>query len=398
MPQLECIKTEKKNGITKLVFSTSKQIVDPKNTHLSSSQSSSFQSSIHATQSQPRMQITPKYSPLKSLSQSSPKKQVQTTLSFGPSSQIEEGLTIQSPPKLCLRRSYGPLMPMVISGVLTIISLGTIEYERSGYHTYRYIYPIGFKSRKIYTSYINPKTITVYTCEILDGGMYPQFKVSAKDDPKQSFQSESPSGCCLQVVKRIDSAQVEKRSKITVSGPAFFGFAEEKVRDAIYSLPNAKKCANYSHKFIKPPPGSQPRRSYSQKQTKPSDGKQPPRKRMRFLVSGNIGGMVEEGLSDYEDEVALTIVNPSTAKYIEPLNSDNVSCWAEELADIDTIIKTYDYTVQASGLYKQVTQVITTDFSKLERFSAVLLDPPWHKVTPQQRSIFICVDRKKIYW
>jgi N6-adenosine-specific RNA methylase IME4 len=382
MPTLECVKSEKKNGVRKLTFFSKPQ----SNVQQSTSQSNSTPSPNSSQSSQ----STPPMSPPKSLTvstqtcKSSPKKQTQMLLSFA-SSQNEAQQIERSPRKLCLKRSTGPTMPICISGVLTILSLGTVEYERNQYHTYRYIYPIGYKSKRVYTSYINPKVTTTYINEILDGGDKPLFRVTAKDDPNSCFSADSPSGCCVQVVKRIDDVKTEKRTNVTVSGPSFFGFSEEKIRNLIYSLPNADKCEHYSHKRIKPPPGSgqSTRRPSSSKQARSSDGKQPPRKRMRFMVSGQFGGLVEEGYDD-DDVITTTVVNTAAAKSIEPLDQEDATVWSKQEDDLTTIITIFQSQVPESQQYQCVSDVMTHDISSLGRFSAVLMDPPWDLITPQQ--------------
>lgn len=357
---LECVKSEKKNGIRKLVFS---------------SRHNELNNGTETGVGTPR--LSPK------LSEKVPKAQIQLTLS-----NTQNNDDTRLPRKLCLKRSVGPAMPLCVSGVLTIISLGIVEFHRPRYHSHRYIYPIGFKSIKIHTSYVHPKTTTTYTSEILDGGNRPLFRVTVKDDPNTSFESESPSGCWLQVMKRIDDnmAQNEKRSVVTVSGPAFFGFADERVRDLIKQLPNADKCQPYGHKLVKSIQGSDQSTGTRRPRThrQPRDAKQPTRKRVRFLISGNMGGMIEEEYEDGDDDMITTsVVNLSDAKTIEPLDDDCIIQYRDISTEPNTIITIYNENVADSALFIDTPDILTTDFTQLGKFSAVLMDPPWHRMKPE---------------
>ncbi len=54
-----------------------------------------------------------------------------------------------------------------------------------GYYNDRYIWPVGFKSSRMYNSYVNVDSRVEYVSEILDGGdSGPVFKVTAVDDPE----------------------------------------------------------------------------------------------------------------------------------------------------------------------------------------------------------------------
>lgn len=46
-------------------------------------------------------------------------------------------------------------LPLTL-GVLTILKLGTVEYKNNAFHNERYIFPIGFTSERLYTSYLDP--------------------------------------------------------------------------------------------------------------------------------------------------------------------------------------------------------------------------------------------------
>ena len=51
--------------------------------------------------------------------------------------------------------------------------IGEIVWDREAYHTNRYIFPVGFMSKKQYLSAVDVTRRTTYTSEILDGGDTP---------------------------------------------------------------------------------------------------------------------------------------------------------------------------------------------------------------------------------
>jgi hypothetical protein len=60
-------------------------------------------------------------------------------------------------------------MNNILIGNNAILDVGRIEWQKPEYHSERYIYPIGYKAQRHYTSYVNPEARIVYTCEILEG-------------------------------------------------------------------------------------------------------------------------------------------------------------------------------------------------------------------------------------
>jgi hypothetical protein len=135
-------------------------------------------------------------------------------------------------------------------GVLELCSLGRIEYERKEFHNERNIFPIGFKSERLYASYRNNNERVTYICEILDAGEHKGhdalFRVTPTDDPDGQSTSTSASGAWLPIIKRVGKTTKKgKRSTFTVSGTHFFGLSIPKVRALIEKLPNAEKCENY---------------------------------------------------------------------------------------------------------------------------------------------------------
>ena len=85
----------------------------------------------------------------------------------------------------------------------------------------------------------------LYTCEILDGGLKPQYKLISNEDPDNPIIRDSSTGCWIAVCNKINILQGSKRSKVTISGTDRFGLSDSNVVRLLQSLPNADKCSKY---------------------------------------------------------------------------------------------------------------------------------------------------------
>ena len=97
------------------------------------------------------------------------------------------------------------------------------------FHSPSNIFPIGFKSVRESASILEIGRRAEYTCEILDDGTKPMFKVTCSDEPNNPIVQDSASGSWLQFVKRTNEIQAVRKSKPSVSGPDRFGLAEPAV-------------------------------------------------------------------------------------------------------------------------------------------------------------------------
>jgi len=95
-----------------------------------------------------------------------------------------------------------PKLPIVL-GNLTVWNLGTIVADRPKYHSKRYIWPVGFKSSRIYTSMFDVSRRCMYTSEILDGGPEPRFMVTSSEDEEHPIIATTASGAWAEVGKRV---------------------------------------------------------------------------------------------------------------------------------------------------------------------------------------------------
>ena len=87
-----------------------------------------------------------------------------------------------------------------------------------------------------------------YTCEILDGGTEPLFRVTCSDESEPIIQNSSTS-CWNIIINKINEISPEKmRTSFSVSGPEKYGLTEPIVYKLIQQLPNAEKCVKYKMK------------------------------------------------------------------------------------------------------------------------------------------------------
>ncbi|CAG8581627.1 12558_t:CDS:10 [Ambispora leptoticha] len=126
---------------------------------------------------------------------------------------------------------------------VTIFRIGHIVWDREAYHTNRYIFPVGFMSKKQYLSAVDVTRRTTYTSEILDGGDNPIFQVIAEDQPGRKFVASSSSGVWKKILDEINVQGVP--SKTHASGPEMLGLSHLGITKYIQELPGAEKCTKY---------------------------------------------------------------------------------------------------------------------------------------------------------
>lgn len=135
-----------------------------------------------------------------------------------------------------------PKMPIVL-GNLTVWNLGTIVTDRPKYHSKRYIWPVGFKSSRVYTSMFDVSRRCMYTSEILDGGPEPRFMVTSSEDEEHPIIATTASGAWAEVGKRVGElkdAISGRKTNTQLSGPEMFGFSHPTINKILQDSP---KCA-----------------------------------------------------------------------------------------------------------------------------------------------------------
>lgn len=143
------------------------------------------------------------------------------------------------------RDRYGNVIFPIPLGALTIHSLGKVVYDRPNYHTDKYLWPVGYKSTRYYTSVKDTNNRCLYTCEIHDGGENPVFVLTSDDNPDQPIRASSATAAWTVIVKKVNEIKTEEAGKrvfTNVSGPEYYGLAHPTVMKLISELPNAEKC------------------------------------------------------------------------------------------------------------------------------------------------------------
>ncbi|KAF9953699.1 hypothetical protein BGZ72_005214 [Mortierella alpina] len=134
-------------------------------------------------------------------------------------------------------------LPVTV-GIITILDIGHVVYDREAFHNDRYIFPVGYKMSRSYNSMIDPHNLTVYTCSVIDDGEAPKFQIDAADQPGKPIIAGTATGAWTHVVKAANAIRRRDHSN-SASGPDYFGFSNATIAKMIQDLPNADKCETY---------------------------------------------------------------------------------------------------------------------------------------------------------
>ena len=133
-------------------------------------------------------------------------------------------------------------LPYRVNINLVVVDLGHVV-NLPKFANQRYIYPVGFKSERLFDSVLDYKKKEWYVSEIVhDENDAPLFKVSLKSNPEISFKASAASNVWNQIMQVVEEAKRrngEPPRVIALSGPDYFGFSNPAVRNAILSLPGA---------------------------------------------------------------------------------------------------------------------------------------------------------------
>uniref|UniRef100_A0A8C8YGX9 Transforming growth factor beta regulator 1 n=1 Tax=Prolemur simus TaxID=1328070 RepID=A0A8C8YGX9_PROSS len=139
---------------------------------------------------------------------------------------------------IALDPSGRPVFPIVLEG-LTVYSLGELG------ESFFAIYPVGYCSTRTYASMKCPDQQCLYTCQIKDGGVQPQFEIVPEDDPQNAIVSSSADACHAELLKTISATTGKPMPNLFPTGADFFGFSHPTIHNLIQSCPGARKCINY---------------------------------------------------------------------------------------------------------------------------------------------------------
>ncbi|KAF9963391.1 hypothetical protein BGZ70_007447 [Mortierella alpina] len=170
-----------------------------------------------------------------------------------PSSITNVGSATQKPKRIHNSGRYGPSLskirkvqhverdeeghikfPLTI-GIITLMDIGRVVFDREAFHTERYIWPVGYKMSRSYNSMVDPTKLTTYTCS---------FQIDAEDQPDKPIIAGTATGAWTHVVKTANQIRRREHSN-SASGPDYFGFSNATVAKLIQDLPNVDKCTSY---------------------------------------------------------------------------------------------------------------------------------------------------------
>jgi len=143
-----------------------------------------------------------------------------------------------------------PILPIKIGLSLTLVSLGTVVYDRPGFHNERYLFTDGYISEKLFPSCTNPNEKVWFRSSIIDdGGELPLFRVEQIGEKGIVFEGRAPSKPWLDAVKAVEDKKKEEglpgNRSLTISGPDSFGLSSPLVMHLMKELDNADKCCKY---------------------------------------------------------------------------------------------------------------------------------------------------------
>ena len=110
------------------------------------------------------------------------------------------------------------------------------------FHNENNIFPVGFKSIRVYHSMFNINNKVDYLCEIIDGGNKPIFKVTSSEDISNPIIKDSPNECWYIIENAINELKGNKKTKINIDGIERFGLSESFVKRLISNLSYEEKA------------------------------------------------------------------------------------------------------------------------------------------------------------
>lgn len=143
-------------------------------------------------------------------------------------------------------------------GALLVHALGEIEQDRDGFHTKDYVMPVGYTATRIFWSTVKAKERTVYVLKIEKSSKgNPLFSITPGDDPLNKIKASSASEAYNVIMERVRNTNssefshgdlysklpTERRSHkkfFGLSGPQFFGFGTNEIRELIEALPGTE--------------------------------------------------------------------------------------------------------------------------------------------------------------
>ncbi|KAG0253209.1 hypothetical protein BG011_006492 [Mortierella polycephala] len=205
------------------------------------------------------------------------------------------------------RDETGNIKLPVTIGIITLLDIGHVVFDREAFHNDRYIWPVGYKMSRSYNSMIDPQIQTTYTCSVIDDGEAPKFQIDAEDQPGKPIIAGTATGAWTHVVKAANAIRKRDHSN-SASGPDYFGFSNATIAKLIQDLPNVDKCHMYiMQRFEEPAPASATGTAKGgDKKKSPGKTSAPKTKERDEDAGADEAGAAEEEEDEGEDDDAYT--------------------------------------------------------------------------------------------
>lgn len=129
--------------------------------------------------------------------------------------------------------------PLKVCSKSYVYCFGKVITDRPGFHSQRYIYPVGYKSSIQMPSLKNQNKKATWYSEILDcGGQYPVFRVWQEGYENDCSDGNTPTSAWAQALKKKESC---------LSGPDLFLLSSPIVRYCIQKLPEMNSFSEYKY-------------------------------------------------------------------------------------------------------------------------------------------------------
>lgn len=129
-------------------------------------------------------------------------------------------------------------------GALSILSIGEIVMDRPNYHNDKWIYPVGFVSKRNYAHLKERDKKSIYTCRIVENGENPRFEIIPEFDPEFVIAAPTPDLCHAALIQTINE-NTSQNMELCAQGEWFFGLATSVVVNILQKTPEINKCANF---------------------------------------------------------------------------------------------------------------------------------------------------------
>ncbi|XP_068779318.1 transforming growth factor beta regulator 1 isoform X2 [Struthio camelus] len=143
--------------------------------------------------------------------------------------------------------SGGPTLPLAL-GPLTVHSLGRVPADRPGFRQAAAIFPLGYRSTRLFASARRPARRCLYTCRIADGGAAagPRFEIVAEDEPGRVMAGPTPDACHARLLEALAAARGRRgAAPAPGAGADFFGLTHPAVHGLLRGRPGVRRCGGY---------------------------------------------------------------------------------------------------------------------------------------------------------